>query len=83
MIEATLANLRNSSKFFDTKEIIHIYDGRKKEDIGFFVPKFFEHEFLNFVKNIEQKKRLALLQKVAKAQKEDPIDEGGVDDGIV
>ena len=82
MIYATLANMRNSSDFFKTDEIIHIFDGRKKEDIGFFVPKIFETEFQKFVEKIEKKKKRSLLQRVAKAQKKDPIAEGSVSDGI-
>lgn len=45
MIETTLTNMRNSSDFFKTSEIIHILDGRKKEEIGFFVPTIFREEF--------------------------------------
>jgi len=82
MINATLANMRNSSDFFKTDEIIHIFDGRKKEDIGFFVPKIFESEFLKFIEKIEKKKKLSLLQRVSKAQDKDPIEEGSVADGI-
>jgi hypothetical protein len=82
MIEATLADMRNSRTFFQTDEIIHILDGRKKEDIGFFVPQVFKEEFEKFVEKIEKKKKLTLLNRVAKAQKQDPITEGGVSDGI-
>lgn len=82
MIEATLANMRNSSDFFKTDEIIRILDGRKKEDIGFFVPQVFKEEFEKFVEKIEKKKKLTLLNRVAKAQKKDPIPEGAVSDGI-
>jgi len=82
MIEATLANMRNSSDFFKTDEIIHILDGRKKEDIGFFVPQVFKEEFEKFVEKIEKKKKLTLLSRVAKAQKQDPVTEGGISDGI-
>ena len=82
MIEATLADMRNSSTFFKTDEIIHILDGRKKEDIGFFVPQVFKDEFEKFVENIEKKKKIKLLNRVAKVQKQDPIVEGGVSDGI-
>ena len=82
MIEATLANMRNSSDFFKTDEIIHILDGRKKEDIGFFVPQIFKEEFEKFVEKIEKKKKLTLLSRVAKAQKQDPVTEGGLSDGI-
>jgi len=82
MVEATLANMRNSSDFFKTDEIIHILDGRKKEDIGFFVPQIFKEEFEKFMEKIETKKKLALLSRVSKAQKKDPITEGGISDGI-
>ena len=82
MIEATLADMRNSRNFFKTDEIIHILDGRKKENIGFFVPLVFKEEFEKFVEKLEKKKRSSLLNRVAKAQKQDPITEGGVGDGI-
>jgi len=82
MIEATLANLRKSSDFFKQDEIIHILDGRKKEEIGFFVPSSFKDEFREFMTKIERKKREKLLKRVAKAQKNDPISEGSVDDGL-
>lgn len=83
MINTTLANLRKSTSFFDTQEILHIFDGRKKEEIGYFVPKYFHKEFEEFIKTIEQKKKQKLLQRVAKAQKEDPIEQGSENDGLV
>ena len=82
MIEATLANMRNSSDFFRTDNIIKILDGRKKEEIGFFVPQIFKEEFQKFVENIEKKRQLALLDRVSKAQKKDPIEDGSSNDGI-
>jgi len=82
MIETTLSNMRNSSDFFKTSEIIHIFDGRKKEEIGFFVPTVFKEEFQKFIDKIEKKKKLSLLKRVALAQKKDPIEEGSTDDGI-
>jgi hypothetical protein len=82
MIEATLANMRNSKDFFKTSEIIHILDGRKKEEIGFFVPTVLSEEFQKFIEKIEKKKKLALLTKVAKAQKQDPISDGSINDGL-
>ena len=82
MIEATLADMRNSRTFFKTDEIIHIMDGRKKENIGFFVPQIFKEEFEKFAEKIEKKKRSSLLNRIAKAQKLDPIAEGSVGDGV-
>ena len=83
MIETTLSNMRNSSNFFKTSEIIHILDGRKKEEIGFFVPSALRDEFQKFIDKIEKKKKRALLERVAKAQKEDPVGDGSIDDGIL
>ena len=82
MIEATLADLRKSSDFFSTEEIIHILDGRKKEEIGYFVPKALKDEFNEFIQKVEKKRKIALLKRVANAQKRDPIGDGAVDDGI-
>ena len=82
MIEATLANMRKSSDFFKTSEIIHILDGRKKEEIGFFVPSIFREYFQKFIYKIETKQKLTLLSRVSKAQKKDPIGDGSSSDGI-
>ena len=82
MIEATLTNMRNSSDFFRTNTIIRILDGRKKEEIGFFVPQIFKEEFQKFVDTIEKKRQLTLLNRVSQAQKKDPIEDGSSDDGI-
>ena len=82
MIEATLTNMRNSSDFFRTNTIIRILDGRKKEEIGFFVPQIFKEEFQKFIDTIEKKRRLTLLNRVSQAQKKDPIEDGSSDDGI-
>ncbi|MCV6606576.1 MAG: hypothetical protein OIF32_00035 [Campylobacterales bacterium] len=82
MIEATLASMRNSVKFFDTDQMITIVNGRKKEEVGFFVPKIFEKEFKKFAEKIEKKQKLETLKKVASAQRKDPIEDGAVDDGI-
>ncbi|WP_294956505.1 hypothetical protein [Sulfurovum sp.] len=83
MIETTLSKMRNSSNFFKTSEIIHILDGRKKEEIGFFVPSTLKDEFQKFIDKIEKKKKETLLKKIAKAQKLDPVGDGSVDDGIL
>lgn len=82
MIEATLVNMRNSSDFFKTNNIIKILDGRKKEEIGFFVPQIFKEEFQKFIETVEKKRKLALLNRVSNAQKKDPIEEGSSSDGI-
>ena len=83
MIETTLSQMRNSSNFFKTSEIIHILDGRKKEEIGFFVPVALRNEFQTFIEKIEKQKKETLLKRVAEAQKADPIGDGSVDDGIL
>jgi len=82
MKDATLANLRKSSDFFKTDEIIRIFDGRKREEIGFFVPRSMREEFDSFLRTIEEKRKARLLQRVAKAQAKDPVEEGGCADGL-
>ncbi len=82
MIEATLADLRQSSKFFKTKQIVHIVNGRKKEDIGYFVPISLKHKFENFLIDLEKEQKRELLKRVALASKKDVVDDGAVDDGI-
>jgi len=82
MIEATMADLRKSISFFTTDEIVHIVNGRKKEEVGFFVPSMFKEEFSKFIEKIESKKRINLLKRVAESQKQDPINDGAIEDGI-
>jgi len=83
MIEATMADLRKSIDFFSTDEIIHVVNGRKKEEVGFFVPKTFKEEFKKFVESVEKKKKMQLLKRVAEAQLKDNIGDGAVSDGIL
>ena len=84
MIEATLAEIRKPETLYGYHdEIVHIIDGRKKEEVGFFVPKSMAKEFNAFVENIEKAKKRTLLERVAKAQALDPIEEGGILDGIL
>ncbi|MEA3370881.1 MAG: hypothetical protein U9Q40_06035 [Campylobacterota bacterium] len=82
MIEATMADLRKSISFFTTDEIVHIVNGRKKEEVGFFVPTIFKEEFSKFIEKVEKKKKLELLKRVAISQKQDSISDGAVEDGI-
>lgn len=82
MIEATMADLRKSISFFTTDEIVHIVNGRKKEEVGFFVPTVFKEEFTKFIEKVEKKKKLELLKRVAKSQKQDPVSDGAIEDGI-
>jgi len=82
MLEATLADLRKSSFFFEHDEIVHIINGRKKEEIGYFVPKSYKKEFLRFLEKVEKKRKKAVLERVALAARKDRIGDGAVGDGI-
>jgi len=82
MKEATLVDLRRSSSFFKTKEVIHIVNGRKKEDIGYFIPIFLKDKFESFLREVEKSEKRKLLQRLAKASSKDIIGDGAVDDGI-
>jgi len=82
MIEATLAELRKSSSFFQTTQVIQIVNGRKKEAIGYFVPNVLKDEFEKFLSKLEREKKRKLLKRVANATKQDPIGDGAIEDGI-
>ena len=83
MINMTLSSLRNSTNFFDMDDVATIINGRKKEEIGYFVPKIFKEEFKKFISELEKKRKRELLQRVLKASKKDIIEDGAVADGIV
>ncbi|MEO1954651.1 MAG: hypothetical protein ABGW74_08095 [Campylobacterales bacterium] len=82
MISMTLSSLRNSTNFFEIDDIATIVNGRKKEEIGYFVPKTLKKEFEKFIEEMEKNKKKKLLQKVLKASRKDPIGDGAIDDGI-
>ncbi len=83
MLTFTLADLRQSKDFFKRDEIIRLFDGRKKEELGYFVPRHFSKEFHAFLEQLERKRKEALLRRIADAQRCDPIEEGASDDGLV
>lgn len=82
MIEATLSDLRHSQRFADCSEVVHIVDGRKHQPIGYFIPKAIADDFAVFLADHEHNKKLALLKRIAQAQKQDPIPDGAVADGM-
>ena len=82
MIKATLADLRQSSTFFKTDEIIEIINGRKKEQIGYFVPISLQEVFEDFLIKIKKEQKRKLLKRVANASRKDIVGDGAVDDGI-
>ncbi|MBN2824656.1 MAG: hypothetical protein JXQ76_04985 [Campylobacterales bacterium] len=83
MINITLSNLRNSEDFFKLNDIATIVNGRKKEEVGFFIPKSLKKEFEAFITQMEKNKKRRVLQRVAKASQKDPIGDGTLDDGII
>jgi len=82
MINLTLSTLRDSNKLFKIEDIALIIDGKKKQEIGYFIPAVLKEEFETFVKQKEYEKRLKLLKRVANASKKDIIGDGAVSDGI-
>lgn len=82
MIEATLADLRSPNQLQQWHDVVHLVDARKKNPVGYFVPVELTEEFLPFLQAFDQKRRIALLQRVAAAQNADPIEEGASADGI-
>jgi hypothetical protein len=83
MTSITLASLRDSETFFKLDDIATIVNGRKKEEVGYFVPISLKNEFEKFTKELEKKKKIEKLKRIAQAQKEDPIGDGAIADGII
>jgi hypothetical protein len=52
----TLSNLRNITNFFNIDDIATIVNGRKKEEVGYFIPKSFKKEFEKFALELEKKR---------------------------
>lgn len=82
MIEATLSDFRNSQRFVGCSEVVHIVDGRKNQQIGYFIPTALAKDFESFLVDHEATKKLALLKRIAQAQQQDAIGDGAVADGL-
>ena len=82
MHSITLATLRNSADFFNIDEVVSIVNGRKKEEIGYFVPKSLKKEFEKFTNELEKKRKIEKLKRIAKADALDPIGDETCGDGI-
>ncbi|MEA2072028.1 MAG: hypothetical protein U9O86_00415 [Campylobacterota bacterium] len=82
MTSITLASLRDSATFFNIDDIVTIVNGRKKEEIGYFVPKSLKKEFEKFTLELERKRKIELLKRISQADKKDPIGDGAVNDGL-
>ncbi len=82
MTTVNLADLRKSSSFLEVNEIIHVVNGRKKVDMGYFIPISFKSKFEKFLDEIEREERKTLLKRVASASRKDKIGDGAVSDGI-
>jgi hypothetical protein len=82
MITVTLAELRRSSELAESAEVILVSDGRKRKEVGYFIPISLAGEFRRFLDEAERRRKRAKLRRVARAQAADPIEEGGVDDGL-
>jgi hypothetical protein len=78
----TLSSLRNSTNFFDIDDIATIVNGRKKEEVGYFIPKIFKEEFEKFTLELEKSKKRKLLKKVLNASRKDIVGDGAIEDGI-
>lgn len=82
MTEATLEDFRNSSSFSKTKDVIRIVNGKKEEDIGYFVPNYLKDKFESFLVEMKKSEKRKLLKRVAKASAKDDIGDGAIADGI-
>jgi hypothetical protein len=83
MIEATLADLRQPAIFAQWHhDVVHLVDGRKKQEIGFFVPAALANDFKPLFAALAHKQKQCLLERIAQAQLADPIEEDGSADGL-
>lgn len=82
MVNMTLSTLRKTNNFIDIDDIVVIINENKKEEIGYFIPKTLKDEFEKFHLEMQNKRKKELLQKVLKASRKDPIEEGAISDGI-
>jgi hypothetical protein len=81
MISITLANLRDSATFFKIDDVATIINGRKKEEVGYFVPKSLKKEFEKFTLELERKRKIEKLKRL-KEHSDLEFLELGVDDGL-
>ena len=82
MNSITLAELRKSVDLFNIDDVVTIVNGRKKEEIGYFVPSSLKDEFEKFALELERKRKIAKLKRIAQADALDPIGDGAVADGL-
>jgi len=82
MIKVTLADLRRSLEWSHSREVIAIEDARRKKPVGFFIPISLKEEFNTFLESVEKRRREEKLRRVARAQRRDPVGEGGLDEGL-
>ena len=57
-------------------------NGRKKEQIGYFVPIALQEVFETFLINLRRDQKHRLLKRVVSASRKDIIGDGLVDDGV-
>jgi len=81
MNSITLADLRKSVDLFSIDDVVSIVNGRKKEEIGYFVPKSLKVEFEKFTKELEKKRKISKLKRLREYSDLEFL-EAGVDDGI-
>ena len=82
MLEAKLSDFRNPAFFINQTDIVHIVDSRKKKEIGFFIPAGLKESFTDYLQQEELRKKQTLLNRIVLAQRNDPIEDSSVGDGI-
>lgn len=82
MIEARLTDFRHPQRFIESEDVVHIFDGRQNRQVGYFIPEAIADDFALFLADYENNKKLALLKRIAQAQKIDAIGDGAVADGL-
>ena len=82
MLEAKLSDLRHPAFFINQTDIVHIVDSRKKKEVGFFIPASLSDSFSEYLMQQEKQRKHDLLERVLIAQRQDPIGDVGIADGV-
>ena len=82
MLEVKLSDFRHPAFFINQTDIVHIIDSRKKKEVGFFIPASLSASFSEYLMQQEKQKKRDLLARVLIAQRQDPVGDVGVSDGV-
>ncbi|WP_281951616.1 hypothetical protein [Nitrosophilus kaiyonis] len=82
MIKISISEIQKKPSIFKSEEILDVIDKRDHKEIGVFIPKKYEKYFKKIIEEIEKSKKLDILKKIKKIDKDMDIWDEVVDDGL-